>query len=354
RPYAGIEAFNFYMRQAEEYWARLSLCEQAMTAIIMYRYGKTDVAQSILRSLKEKAQLSDETGMYWSSNRRGYFWYESPVEVQTMMIEAFREAGDDSRAVEEMKLWLLRNKQTTDWQTSKATVGAIYALLADEYSLLDGAGLPADIRIGGKPLKKAASEPLNPEAGTGYVSATWHGKEISSAMADLVVVNPNPGVMWGAMYWQYFEEADRVASSAAGLSVDKQLLVRQVTRKGKVLLPVNRPEVGDVVTVRLELRADRDFEYVHLKDMRATAFEPENPVSGYRRQDGLEYYECFKDASVNFFIRYLPKGSYVLEYDLRVCRAGDFSNGIATVQCMYAPEFGAHSRGIRIRCRDGR
>ena len=122
--------------------------------------------------------------------------------------------------------------------------------------------------------------------------------------------------------------------------------------KSGILEPItnsNRPKVGDVVTVRLELRADRDFEYVHLKDMRAAGFEPVNTLSGYRSQGGLWYYESIKDASVNFFISQLRRGTYVFEYNLRVTNAGDFSNGITTFQCMYAPEFNAHSEGVRVR-----
>ncbi|MDR2040267.1 MAG: hypothetical protein LBQ60_20300 [Bacteroidales bacterium] len=352
RPYASLEAFDFYLKQAEEYWARFNLYEQAMTAIIMYRYGKPDVAQSILRSLKERAQVSNDMGIYWTRNRNGYYWYNSPIETQAMLIEAFNEVGSDNQAVEEMKLWLLRNKQTTDWKTTKATAQAIYALLSTGYDLLDDPGLPLDIRIGGKPLKKAAKEPLRPEAGTGYVNTSWNGDEISNKLANLRVINPNPNVVWGAMYWQYFELSDKVTSSETNLKITRQLFIKRTTAKGKRLIPILGmvyPEVGDVVTVRLELHADRDFEYVHLKDMRASGLEPINMLSGYRYQDGLGYYENIKDASVNFFISHLRKGTYILEYDLRATHAGDFSNGVTTFQCMYAPEYNAHTEGIRIK-----
>jgi uncharacterized protein YfaS (alpha-2-macroglobulin family) len=106
---------------------------------------------------------------------------------------------------------------------------------------------------------------------------------------------------------------------------------------------------GDKIVVRVELRSDRNMEYIHLKDMRASAFEPVNVLSGYRYQDGLGYYESTRDASTNFFIYYLPKGTYVFEYKLVATQKGDFSNGITSVQCMYAPEFSAHSEGIRVK-----
>ncbi len=349
------QAFDFYMQQAEKYWARFNVYEQAMTALIMYRFGKPDIAQNILRSLKERAQMSDDMGMYWADNRYGYFWSESPVETQAMLIEAFNEAGSDTRAVGEMKIWLLRHKQTNDWKTTKATSEAIYAMLSTDDDLLGGNNEPLDIRINGKPLKKVTKDPIRPEAGTGNVSVSWSGSEVSKSLASLRINNPNSTIVWGAMYWQYFEDMDKITSAQTNLQMNKQLFIKRTTNKGRTLEPVtsnNRPQVGDVVTVRMELRADRDFEYVHLKDMRAAGFEPVNTLSGYRFQGGLGYYESIKDASVNFFISYLRKGTYVFEYDLRVSHAGDFSNGITTFQCMYAPEFNAHSEGVRVNVKN--
>jgi uncharacterized protein YfaS (alpha-2-macroglobulin family) len=121
---------------------------------------------------------------------------------------------------------------------------------------------------------------------------------------------------------------------------------------GEVLKPIQEGEalkVGEKVKVRIELRVDRDMEYVHMKDMRASAFEPINVLSQYKWQGGLGYYESTRDASTNFFFSYLPKGTHVFEYPLRVTYNGDFSNGITTIQCMYAPEFTSHSEGIRVQ-----
>jgi uncharacterized protein YfaS (alpha-2-macroglobulin family) len=134
--------------------------------------------------------------------------------------------------------------------------------------------------------------------------------------------------------------------------MNKQLFLKKTADRGAELHPLDRNnilQIGDIVTVHITLRADRDYEFVHLKDMRASNLEPTKAISGYRYQDGLWYYESIKDASMNFFITYLNKGTYVFEYDLRVTHAGQFSNGITTFQCMYAPEFSAHSEGVRIK-----
>ena len=133
--------------------------------------------------------------------------------------------------------------------------------------------------------------------------------------------------------------------------MNKKLFVKTHTTTGEEISEITSKsnlQVGDLVRVRIELRADRDMEFIHMKDMRAAGFEPINVLSSYKWQDGLGYYESTKDASTNFFFDYLPKGVYVFEYDLRVNNAGNFSNGITTIQSMYAPEFSSHSEGVRI------
>jgi uncharacterized protein YfaS (alpha-2-macroglobulin family) len=171
-------------------------------------------------------------------------------------------------------------------------------------------------------------------------------------MGKVTVANPNPTVAWGALYWQYFEQLDKITPAETPLKLSKKLFREVNTPAGPVIEPVSDKtplHVGDRVVIRVELRSDRDMEYVHLKDMRASAFEPMNVLSGYRWQNGLGYYESTLDASSNFFISYLPKGTYVFEYKVFATQEGEFSNGITSVQCMYAPEFAAHSEGVRVK-----
>jgi len=189
------------------------------------------------------------------------------------------------------------------------------------------------------------------EAGTGYFQKQWSGKEINAEMANISITKSNDGVAWGAVYWQYFEDLDKITAHASPLSIQKKLFVKINTDEGPVLTPVNDGDVlkpGDKIVSRIEIRVDRDMEFVHMKDMRAAALEPVNVLSGYHWQGGMGYYESIRDASVNFFFSYLAKGTWVFEYQLNVTQKGSFSNGISTIQCMYAPEFSSHSEGVRI------
>jgi uncharacterized protein YfaS (alpha-2-macroglobulin family) len=345
------ELLEYYKAQSVKYWKTQNNYMKAMMALYLNRFDEGKTASLIMRSLKETALHNDETGMYWRSEPNGWNWYQAPVETQALLIEAFDEVSDDLKSVEEMKIWLLKQKQTQDWKTTKATTEAVYALLLRGTSLL-ASDKQVDITLGSEKVDPYKQDGSKPEAGTGYFKTSWDASAIKPEMGKVSVNNPNPTVAWGALYWQYFEQLDKITPAQTPLSLSKKLFREVNTPTGPVIEPITENTIvktGDKIVVRIELRSDRDMEYIHLKDMRASAFEPVNVLSGYRYQDGLGYYESTRDASTNFFIYYLPKGTYVFEYKLVATQKGDFSNGITSVQCMYAPEFSAHSEGIRVK-----
>ncbi|MFN3939220.1 MAG: alpha-2-macroglobulin, partial [Chitinophagales bacterium] len=342
---AHTEALNYFRSQLKKYWLEYDLYSKGMIALIMNRAHESATAKKIVASLKEFALEKEEMGMYWKENTGGYYWYQAPIEIQSLMIEVFHEINADEKAVEELKIWLLRNKQTNDWKTTKATANACYVLLLTGNDLLESTEL-AEITIGGMRVS-----PSQTEAGTGYIKNTWGGMEVKETMGNITVTGPQNTFSYGAMYWQYFEDLDKITPAETPLKLTKELYKQINTDRGIQLqqISTNTPlHIGDIVTVRIELQVDRDMEYIHLKDMRASCFEPVNVLSQYKWQDGLGYYESTRDASTNFFIGWLPRGAYVFEYRLRVAQKGNFSNGITTIQCMYAPEFTSHSKGIRV------
>jgi uncharacterized protein YfaS (alpha-2-macroglobulin family) len=322
--------------------------------LALSRTGDSKTPAGILRSLKETAIENDELGMYWKNENPGWFWYQAPIETQSLLIEAFQEIGKDQKTVDDLKTWLLKNKQTNNWRTTKATAEACYALLLQGSQWLSNEPT-VEIKLGTTTVLNNSTE-----AGTGYFKKTIEGEKVNPGMGDISVnLTPNPypkeegngTSAWGAVYWQYFEDLDKITTSSTPLKLSKKLFVEKNSDRGPVLTPVNENDelrVGDKIKVRIELRVDRNMEYVHMKDMRASCLEPVNVLSEYKWQDGLGYYESTKDASTNFFFNYLRKGTYVFEYPLFVTHAGNFSNGITNIQCMYAPEFSSHSEGIRI------
>ncbi|MFS4493604.1 alpha-2-macroglobulin family protein [Maribacter sp. 2308TA10-17] len=346
------EITTYYKGQAQKYWMNKGLYSQGMLALIMHKAKDSKTADKILRALKENSITSEELGMYWKKNTSSWYWYQAPIETQSLLIEAFSEVTpEDIDTVDNLKIWLLKNKQTTQWKTTKATSDAVYALLLqgnDWLSVTDA----VDVLVGGEKIEPSKLENVKVEAGTGYYKTAWDGAEVKPRMAEVQISKKGNGVAWGALYWQYFEDLDKITSAETPLKLKKKLFLKKNTDTGEEISEITNKtdlKVGDLVRVRIELRADRPMEFVHMKDMRAAGFEPINVISKYKWQDGLGYYEATKDASTNFFFDYLPKGVYVFEYDLRVNNAGDFSNGITTIQSMYAPEFSSHSEGVRVK-----
>jgi Large extracellular alpha-helical protein len=349
-------AADYYSKQAAKYWTAFNPYLKGQLALAFHRVGDKETAAGIIASLRETAINTSTLGMYWKSMPNGYWWYEAPIEAQSLLIETFAEVAGDTRAVDDLRVWLLKQKQTQAWNTTKATADAIYALLLRGTDWL--AAEPAvTIKLGKTTIRSAKEQT---EAGTGYFKKHFGAMEISPDMGHISVKVDQPkneGIAWGAVYWQYFEDLDNITAAETPLSLRKQLFIQRNTPDGPILEEVtskNPLRVGDNIKVRIELRADRDMEYVHLKDMRAACFEPVNVLSGYRYQGGLGYFESTRDAATNFFFDYVRKGTYVFEYTLVVSQAGDFSNGISTVQCMYAPEFSSHSEGIRVQVTGGR
>ena len=351
------QTMEYYKSQIKKYWLKRSLYAKGLMSLTMHRMNDDSTAAKILRSLKENSISSDELGMYWKSNTNSWYWYQAPIETQALLIEAFSEVGNviqndanNLTDIDNLKIWLLKNKQTNQWKTTKATTEAVYALLLQGSSWLDVSEMVA-VKVGNTDIGPKKLEDVKHEAGTGYYKTSWTGSDIKPEQAEVQLTKKGDGIAWGALYWQYFEDLDKITTAETPLKLSKKLFLKSNTDKGEEISEITletKLNVGDLVRVRIELRTDRSMEFVHLKDMRAAGFEPINVLSQYKWQDGLGYYESTKDAATNFFIDYLPKGVYVFEYDLRVNNSGNMSNGISTIQSMYAPEYSSHSEGMRI------
>ena len=351
-----IKAKDYFLTELNKEKYDRALNTQALLALTLHRFGHEKKAKDLVFSIKDRSVESDEMGMYWKENVSGYRWFEAPVETQALLIEAFDEiTPKDIESVESMKVWLLKNKQTNQWNSTKATTEAVYALMntGKEWANAEDG---IEVKVGNDIWYDANTKPSNDvQNGSGYVKESWSKGEITSEMGKVEVEKTSPGVAWGAMYWQYFEDLDKITNAETNVKFKKQLFIQKNTPQGPKLFEIteNAPiEIGDLVKVRLEIQTDRAMEFVHIKDMRASGFEPVNVLSTFKWQDGLGYYESTRDAATNFFIDYLPKGVYVFEYDLRANNAGIFSNGITQLQNMYAPEFTAHSDGLNVMIKE--
>ena len=334
------EAYRYFTDQLKRYWPSQSLFLKSLAGRFFLRTHDTTVANSIATALKDQALHSEEFGIYWKKNNYGYSWQNSDIETQASIIAFLGQFPQNTDWLNGMKIWLIKQKQTTRWKSSKATLTAIQALLMGNDKLETDTSM-VTITLGNEIVK-----PTKIEAGSGYFKTSR--TNITSKMSHITLDNPTDKATYGAVYWQYFENLDKITHSGTGLSIEKTLFKKTVDANGYRLQPITPAtplHIGDKVVVRLIITSDRRLDFVHLKDLRASAFEPAGIHSGAYYRYGLSYYQSVKDASVDFFFDHLPKGKQVFEYNLYVTYKGTFSNGYASIQCQYAPEFSAHSKG---------
>ena len=313
----------------------LTIYGKALGAIILQQAGKVAEARLFMQSLMEYSVVTDEMGRYFDTPKARYSWFSYKIPTEVAAMEAIQRITKDTKAIDEMKRWLLKQKQTQTWETLIATADAVYALMATGASdLLANTG-GVEITLGKEVIRTPADNAI------GYIKKTVIGDVMN--IKKVRVDKEGTGMGWGAVYAQYLESMDQIGEQGNGLSVSRQLY------KGDEALNESAPlKVGDKITVRLTVKADRDMDFVQIKDDRAACMEPLQAVSGFRWSNGLGYYQATKDASTQFFIDQMRKGTYVIEYQVYVNRTGEYQTGIATVQSAYAPEFGGHTGGYRV------
>ena len=355
-----ILADEFYFEEKEEdfidkmiqnlkqNWLDLNLPTKAMLAVSFNNYYEEEEATKIVNWFKQNSIEDDKGGMYFKNNAPGKFWYHHPIETQAKIIEAFAAVNPEDNDIDKLKNWLLQHKRKNSWATTKSTTMAVNAFLSYGKNWLKESSQP-EIKMNNESVKLDSI--FKEKSDLGYLKKTWSDKKELQKISNFSIKNNNDAPAYGGIYHQYFEDLDKIERSIGEeIVINKALFLKENTSNGPQLRSL--PEVlkvGELVTVRVTIDVKSDFEFVHLKDMRASGLEPTSVLSSHKYQDGLRYYQSTKDAATHFFFDYLPKGTYVFEYDLRVNNAGEFSNGITQIESMYAPEFSSFSKGTRIK-----
>ena len=339
------EVMDFWMDQAEKFGQQTSIYSRAMLAIAFNRDGNKIYSEELLEGIKQNAITKLDLGSFFNG-LNGYRWYQSDIETQATVIEAFEESTDDLTFVENLKTWLLKHKQSNQWKSTKATALACYALLLQgQYWLAESKDLEVSTSSG----EIISSE--NKQAGTGYFRNDYTSSDLNAGFSQINMKNENKVAAWASAYWKYFAELDKIDHYNGNLKIRKEYAVVTKNDRGLVsntLKAGQKLNVGDKILVRIIIDVDREMDFVHLKDQRASGMEPVKKLSGYQYRSGLAYYQSVRDASTNFFFDHLPRGKHVFEYELKAVQQGSFSTGISSLSSMYAPEFSSHSSGIRL------
>jgi hypothetical protein len=338
-------AFDYFMKQAEQYAIKREIYSKGMLSLALHRHGNSKVVEMLISSLRQTAITSTREGMYWKSVVYGGYWYEAPIETQALMVEVFSEITGDKNTVDALKTRLLRQKQTSRWKSPRATADACYALL------LSGGSWTSETRNDQVQVGRISLADMEAAPGTGYIKKTWDAKDVSIDMATVQITKKGNNPSWGALYWQYWEDMDKVTSASNDLILRRTVYKVVFTDAGEVLMPIDSEQelhVGDKIRVRLEIQADRDLEFVHISDSRGSGMEPLDVLSGYQYKSGLWAYMVTGDAATHWYIDRLRKGSYTMEYTVFAAAAGHYISGVAQGECLYAPEFRAHTNGVKV------
>ena len=365
---------RYFLDRLPQWGAGNAIYQKALAAVVLQGYGRTREAREQLQSVLEYSVYTDEQGRYFDTPKALHTWRNYQLPTQVMTLEALQRLTPEASAIGEMKRWLLKQKQVQAWESSVATADAVFALLMDpskavskkissektasssEMAVSENAVSENAVSAKGLSEKVAASdltasvsnrvtvrlgsfEMQTPvDEALGYLKQSWQEKGVA-AVRQAVVEQTGSGSSWGAVYAQYRESLEQVQAQSQGVTVTRRWL-----RDGQKVRDENVPlQVGDRLVVELTITADRNLDFVQLKDERAACLEPVETLSGYRWNGKVGYYQASKDASTSFFFDRLPKGTYTVTYPVYVTRRGIYQSGLASVQSAYAPAFGGHT-----------
>ncbi|MBQ0129805.1 MAG: hypothetical protein KBT57_08220, partial [bacterium] len=336
-----VAAKKYFLDRLEKEWTDFDFNMRSKAALVFHRNGNEAKANLMIQSFKECAQKDEVIGMYWPKK---YFSFESHIATHANIMAAFAEIENDTEMLDQLRVWLLTQKQTNQWENSASTAEAVYALLRGTDWLNDDKEVT--LKLGNHPIDMDGAV-----AGTGFIQRRWNANEVTEDMRHLTVNNPTKHLVWGGLFRQYFVPIDEVKSDESAFKISRELFVEKTDENGKILVPIEKQalKVGDKLTVKITFESKQDMEYVFVKDLRAAGFEPIEQISHYEHNDQMSYYQTNTDTDMEFFIEFLPKGTHQVEYSMFVTKEGNLSNGYALIQCLYAPEFSAYSDGMRVK-----
>lgn len=334
----------------------LDMKAKATAALVLNVGGHKKEASIAMRSIAEHLVTDKDKGAFFDSFRAPSFGESYKIPTQVAALEAVRELMPADKALQEdMLTWIMQAKRTQGWNTTLATVDAVYALLAcaggDSAFVHLSTAQPGDISLklrGGKNIDVAAAAKTADADATGYMRADFRLDTIAAAPVALNVEKADGGISWGAVYGRSLADAATVRRDGKEFAVSRDYVLVSGGKETRIGAGTSLG-VGDLVRVRYTIIASRDYDYVSLSDPRPACLEPVATRSGYSYRNGQWCYLAVRDASQSFFFEHLAKGRHTVTCDFRVDRNGKYTAAPATVQCLYAPEFAAHSDGFTIK-----
>ncbi len=346
---------KYLMDRAVKASRNFTMYGKALLAVVLEKAGRSDEAADVLKSLKEYTVYSPTMGRYFDTDKAVSSWSSYRIPTQTAVIEALLCAPTvaNVEAANEMRLWLMQAKRTQMWETGRATADAVYALLQpvsgdNPVMSLKSSDTPLlyTLKRGNKVLAVNASSEAQGKESAGYYCRTYTNEKVLSA-TSMTVRKQDKGLSWGSVVAHYTLPTAAVKQTGSGLHLTRRFEIKE-GNVWRLLEEEANIKAGDVLRQIFTIKADRDYDFVVLKSARAANLAPRRPLSGYTWNDGLGAYRAVRDASTDFFIEKLPKGTYTLTEEYVCDRSGRYRCGTSTLSSVYAPEFSAQTPGFVI------
>jgi len=354
-----------YLTELEKNVRDLTILGRTRAAVILRAFGHTQAADDFLESAVQYTVTKPGMGRFYATDAAYYSWCDYRIPTQLAAMRALRQSSraDRQSLLREMQLWLIRQKQAQAWDSPMNTIGAVDFLLnTGENQCLSTRSKDTNgpaFTLNGKeiPATIDTTKFLAPQLG--YIriqlddSLTKEKPQelvITPSATPLSISAPSLGrageglfgegsFSSGSLYAQYLEEMDHLQQQSSG---QLKVSVKLIHEGGAQL------KVGDKVTLRVILTADRDMDFVQLRVQRPACFEPTEQLSGYRWMNGRGGYVAQHDASTDIFFDTFRRGTMTYDLTFHVDRQGEYLSGVTTAQCAYAPEFSAHTGAIHI------
>ena len=320
-------------------WKDYTILGKSVAALILNNHSYSNTARQVLNSLRQYSRYTPDKGMWWPSV--DYNLTINNVGITAIALDAFNAIEPKCAEIDHIRQWLILEKNATDWGNSVNTTIAIHSIINTGTKWTTPAR-GVEISLDGYEIATNKFE-----TATGYIRTDISA--LSPSGKTLTIAKPASTPAWGAIYRQFTQAMTTVDASACDdLSIDKQLYRQVATPNGITWQKADSISLGDVVKVSLTIKANRDLDYVTVVDERAACFEPVEQLPQPIFTEGIYFYRENRDAATNIFVDHMPKGTYIISYELSANNIGSYSSGIATIQSQYAPNITAHSAGTTI------
>ena len=306
-------------------------------------------AMPIYKSLRERAMVDEQWGMYWPRKGYGSSWFQWDLWMQSRMIELFAVIEEGRKDLDQLKLYLIHQKRGRDWGNGMVAAWASKSLLFYGTNL---SIKPASVGMtwGGEKYS-----PLRIKTGsmgvTGYYRFEWKKAEEMPKSRSMEVTQTESGPAWGTLFTLNNYQLDKLSATSGPLNISREVMIRDERGSWSQIQKGQSVPAGDVIRIRLTIKSDRELSYIEIKDNLGTGFMPVRILSGYQYRAGLSYYQSREPESLVCYVSQLPKGVNSIEYQAVVEQAGRYFGGYATATSLYAPEFRAWSDSFRIHAK---